>query len=123
MLTRRIGTLGVLLTLAAAGSGLLLAQAPQPVATWTGIGVFENPYGDGPSVALEDGRTLIVGGANADGTPTDVVAIVDPVTKAVTTAGMLLAPRTGHTATRLKDGRVLVTGGLNGSLLSADVEL
>jgi galactose oxidase-like protein/Kelch motif protein len=123
MLTRRIGSLTVLTILAAAGSALLVAQAPQDVSTWSSAGVFQNPYGDGPSVALADGRTLIVGGATSDGTPTEVVAIFDPATNALTTAGALLSPRTGHTATLQKDGRILVTGGLNGSLVSGDVEV
>ena len=123
MLTRRIGTFGVLTVLAAAGSALLVAQAPQQVSTWASAGVFQNPYGDGPSVALADGRTLIVGGATSDGLPTEVVAIFDSTTNVLTTAGALLTPRTGHTATLQKDGRVLVTGGLNGSLVSADVEV
>ena len=123
MLTRRIGSLSVLIILAAAGSALLVAQAPPDVSTWSSAGVFQNPYGDGPSVALADGRTLIVGGATSDHLPTDVVAIFDPATSVLTTAGALLSPRTGHTATLQKDGRVLVTGGLNGSLVSADVEV
>jgi len=123
MLTRRIGSLTVLTILAAAGSALLVAQAPQDVSTWSSAGLFQNPYGDGPSVALADGRTLIVGGATSDGTPTDVVAIFDSATNVLTTAGALLSPRTGHTATLQKDGRILVTGGLNGSLVSADVEV
>jgi hypothetical protein len=123
MLTRRIGSLTVLTILAAAGSALLVAQAPQQVSTWASAGVFENPHGDGPSVALADGRTLIVGGAASDGTPTHVVAIFDPATNALTTAGGLLTPRTGHTATLQKDGRVVVIGGLNGTLVSGDVEV
>ena len=122
MLTRRIGSIGILTILAAVGSALLVAQAPQQVSTWASAGVFDNPHGDGPSVALADGRTLIVGGA-ANGMPTHVVAIFDPATNVLTTAGALLTPRTEHTATLQKDGRVLVIGGLNGSLVSADVEL
>ena len=73
-------------------------------------------------MALPDGRTLILGGVVADGTPTDSVIAVDPVSKSVSQAGQMFAARVGHTATLLKDGRVLVTGGVVNGLVSADVE-
>ena len=81
------------------------------------------PLSDGASVALPDGRTLIAGGMRAD-TPTDGVTIYDAVNDSVTPAGVLLIPRSGHTATLLKDGRVLVVGGVtDGGLISTDIEV
>ena len=76
-----------------------------------GVGTADNPFGNGASVALSDGRTLIVGGAGLDGAATNVVASFDTATNQFAIAGTLLSARTGHTATLLKDGRVLVTGG------------
>ena len=62
-------------------------------------------------LVLDDGRTVITGGRAADGSATDSVLVLDPVTNEVASAGHLLGPRVGHTATLLKDGRVLVAGG------------
>ena len=66
MFTTRLRALSVFVVLAAAGSGLLLAQSPQAVGTWVGVGAADNPFGNGASVALTDGRTLIVSGAGPD---------------------------------------------------------
>ncbi|HYT74506.1 MAG TPA: hypothetical protein VEL79_07150, partial [Vicinamibacterales bacterium] len=74
-------------------------------------------------MALPDGRTLILGGVAADGSPTDSAAILDPVSKSVGQAGRMLEPRVGHTATALKDGRVLIAGGVVNGLVSADIEI
>src|SRR4030095_12261866 len=123
MFTKRLRTLGVFAVLAAAASGLLLAQSPQQVGTWVGVGVADNPFGNGPQVDLGDGHTLIVGGTAPDGTATNVVANLDTATNQFAIAGTLLSARTGHTATLLKNGRVLVTGGTTNSLLSTDIEL
>jgi hypothetical protein len=123
MFTRRLGTLGVFLILAAVGSGLLLAQSPQAAGTWVGVGSADNPFGNGAHVDMGDGRTLIVGGTAPDSAATNVVASFDTATNQFTVAGTLLAARTGHTATLLKDGRVLVTGGITNSLVSTDIEI
>jgi hypothetical protein len=105
------------------GAGLLLrAEPPQAVGTWTSIGAApENRIG-AASVALPDGRTLIVGGL-ANGTPTDAVVVFDPADSSFSTAGQLLEPRAGHTATVLEDGHVLIAGGTVNELLSGDIEI
>jgi hypothetical protein len=123
MFTRRLGWLGVFVALAAVGSGLLLAQSPQEVGTWVGVGSADNPFGNGAHVDMGDGRTLIVGGTAPDGAATNVVASFDTATNQFTVAGTLLTPRTEHTATLLKDGRVLVTGGTTNALVSTDIEI
>ena len=74
------------------------------------------------AVALPDGRTLVAGGL-ANGTPTAAVVVFDPADSAFATAGQLLEPRAGHTATLLEDGRVLIAGGTVNELLSGDLEI
>src|SRR5262245_5714580 len=125
MFARRLRTLalGVFVVLAVAGSGLLLAQSPQAVNTWVGVGAADNPFGNGASVDLTDGRTLIVGGAGPDGVATNVVSTFDTATHQFAVAGTLVSAKTGHTATLLKDGRVLVAGGTTDGLVSTDIEL
>lgn len=61
---------------------------------------------------LEDGRVLVVGGANSAGVVTPTCEVYDPQTSSWSPAASLFFPRVGHTATLLNDGRVLVTGGL-----------
>src|SRR5690349_17095637 len=123
MLMKRFRALGVFVVLAAVGSGLLLAQSPQQVGTWVGVGVADNPFGNGPHVDMGDGHTLVVGGTAPDGAATNLVANFDTSTNQFAIAGTLTTARTGHTATLLKNGRVLVTGGTTNSLVSTDIEI
>ena len=112
------------LAVAAITSGALLAQAPQAVGTWAPVQDLQTPLSNGASVALPDGRTLIAGGLNADGTLSDTITIYDPVNDSLTPAGVLVTPRSGHTATLLKDGRIVITGGVtDGGLISTDIEV
>lgn len=62
------------------------------------------------STLLSDGRVLIAGGRNANGTLSSV-EIFDPVTEDFTNAASMSVARYGHAATLLRDGRVMVTGG------------
>src|SRR5262245_20779745 len=117
---KRFVTFG-LLALVAVASGALLAQAPQGVGTWAPLEDLASPLSKGASVALPDGRTLIVGGTTTASTPTDSVTIYDPVNDTLTEAGTLVSARSGHTATLLEDGRVLIVGGMtDGGLISTD---
>lgn len=75
------------------------------------------------SATLADGRTLIAGGIDDTGSPTDAVVIYNPDNNSVISAGQLMAARVGATATPLKDGRVLVAGGTVGAVISSDVEV
>lgn len=63
------------------------------------------------AVPLADGRTLLVGGANALGTVLASCEIYDPATNQFTATGSMATPRTLHAACRLADGRVMVAGG------------
>src|SRR6266702_3940072 len=108
---------------AALSAGHPNASTPQEVGTWASFGTVADSRSGAAAVALPDGRTLILGGVAADGSPTDSAAILDPVSKSVGQAGRMLEPRVGHTATALKDGRVLIAGGVVNGLVSADIEI
>ena len=124
MKARRYGIWAGVAIVAAITSGALLAQAPQAIGTWVSVGDLSSPLTNGASVALPDKRTLIAGGALADGTLTDAVTIYDSDDDSVTAAGTLTSARADHTATLLKDGRVLVVGGMTADgLISSDIEI
>jgi Uri superfamily endonuclease len=63
---------------------------------------------------LSDGRVLISGGENTNGT-LNQCEIYDPATGNFTVAGNMNSARADQTATLLSDGRVLVAGGRNAS--------
>ena len=61
------------------------------------------------SVALDDGRVLIIGGRTAAGPVATVEAL--NADGSLTVLPSMAAPRVGHTAVLLADGSVLVAGG------------
>jgi hypothetical protein len=119
---RRI-TIALATAAACAHGPWLRASAPQAIGTWTSIGVISDIPSGAATVALADGRTLIAGGAVAGGSPTDRVAIYDPSTHTLSSAGQMVAARTGHTATLLDDHRLLIAGGSVGGFTSSDIEI
>lgn len=64
------------------------------------------PRSGATSVALADGRALVVGGND-----TTAAELFDPATETWSETGPMVLPRRLHAAARLLDGRVLVTGG------------
>ncbi len=62
-------------------------------------------------VRLDDGRVLLIGGADSTGSVLDSCEIYDPATDTYSATGAMNTPRILHAATRLPDGRVMVTGG------------
>jgi len=71
------------------------------------------------SVQLQDGRTLLIGGADATGTVLSSCEIYDPSTNSFSATGSMGTPRILHAACLLNDGRVIVAGGT--STLTPDV--
>jgi|GEM_PF-2157362 len=62
---------------------------------------------------LDDGRVLVVGGAeDVQGEPTNTAEVYDPASGLFSPVGSLVnGPRALHRASKLDDGRVLITGG------------
>src|SRR5512132_4414177 len=97
-------------TMAAICGLVVRADSPQPIGTWAVSGNVGDGRSGAVSVALPDGRTLVMGGVLVDGTTTDSVLVYDPASGAAESAGRLLEARTNHAAVLLEDGRVLVSG-------------
>ncbi|HET6852532.1 MAG TPA: kelch repeat-containing protein, partial [Pyrinomonadaceae bacterium] len=71
---------------------------------------------------LSDGRVLIAGGENSDGT-LNQAELYDPSSSTFSEAANMGAARADHTATLLGDGRVLIAGGRNGAGALATTEI
>ena len=66
---------------------------------------------------LKDGRVLVTGGYNGNGSDWETgifssAEVYEPLTETFTGVGDMTRHRMAHTATRLQDGRVLIAGGL-----------
>ena len=66
---------------------------------------------DHAAVLLADGRVLVAGGIDANGTALNTAEIYDPTTGHWTLTGPMPTPRAGFTMTVLPDGRVVAAGG------------
>jgi Galactose oxidase, central domain len=66
---------------------------------------------------LPNGKVLIAGGMNGNGTYFDGVEIFDAAANSFSTVRPMSARRVGHSATLLPDGKVLIAGGFNGDYL------
>src|SRR5215212_1880550 len=71
---------------------------------------------------LPDGRVLIAGGENSDGT-LNQAELYDASSSTFSAAASMGAERADHTATLLGDGRVLIVGGRNGAGALATTEI
>lgn len=65
---------------------------------------------DHTAVRLSDGRVLVIGGRDPNGT-LQSTEMYDPSTTAFTPGPSMMRARSGHTATMLSDGKILVVGG------------
>src|SRR5918993_2822859 len=110
MKSRRIaGPLFLLLIIASFGMWLHGAVPDVPTGQWLPGPALAQPRAGAVSVALDDGRVLVIGGRTADG-PVDTVEVFN-TNGTMSVGAHLLAARVGHTATKLADGNVLVVGG------------
>jgi hypothetical protein len=115
--SRRVSSAGmaavlVLVSLFSLSASAQDKAAPQPP-SWTPVASMAEGRTDYAAVALQDNRTLVVGGGSTTSGPgLATCEIWNPATRTWSTTGAMARPRFAHTATRLLDGRVLVVGGL-----------
>src|ERR1700747_1425689 len=95
---------------------LLLSLLPQqaytsvPTGTWQQGSALSAARTGATATLLSDGRVLIVGGKDANGTALATVEALNPSGTVVPLPAML-TPRYGHSAVLLNNGSVLVAGG------------
>jgi hypothetical protein len=99
----------VVLTIAGYGYGVHGSVPDVPTGQWMPGGSLAQPRESAVSVALDDGRVLVIGGRTAAGPVATVEALnADGL---LTVLPSMSVPRVGHTAVLLGDGSVLVAGG------------
>jgi Galactose oxidase, central domain len=99
----------VVLTIAGYGYGVHGSVPDVPTGQWMPGDSLQPPREGAVSVAVDDGRVLVIGGRTAAGPVATVEAL--NADGSVTVLAPMSAPRLGHTAVLLADGRVLVAGG------------
>jgi hypothetical protein len=95
----------------APGSALSSAYIYTPGSGWAAAESMKKIRVDAASVLLQDGRVLVAGGTDANGTATNTAEVYDPETHHWTLTGFMSAARAGFTLTVLADGRVVAAGG------------
>jgi hypothetical protein len=110
MKSRRIaGPLLLLLIIASFGMWVHGAVPDVPTGQWLPGPALAQPREGAATVALDDGRVLVIGGRTASG-PVSTVEVFN-ANGSLAVGAHLLSRRAGHTATKLPDGSVLVVGG------------
>lgn len=107
---------GRLLVVGGLGNGIDTAELFDPASgSFSPTGPLNVARGVGFSVTLlGDGRVLVAGGDNFNGT-TDTAELFDPNSNSFTmTNGVMTTPRSEHSATLLSNGKVLLAGGGSG---------
>ena len=99
----------------APGSALSSVQIYTSGSGWVAGESMKNVRLDHAAVLLADGRVLVAGGTDANGTALKTAEVYDPTTGHWTLTGPMLTPRAGFTMTVLPDGRVVAAGGYSSS--------
>jgi hypothetical protein len=98
-------------------------QAALSVQVVGGPPSMSTPRSSHTATLLNNGKVLIAGGRNENGTNIfglDTAELYDPVLQTFTpTHGTMTTPRVDHTATLLPDGTVLIAGGINSVTVSS----
>ncbi len=118
------------ITITAMDSGVSGTANLSVAAAWIFTGSMTSPRAAHTATMLNNGKVLIVGGANLlttdQSTAVTTAELYNPSTGTFSLTGNPNVPRLGHTATLLNDGRVLIVGGsslggFNGALDSAEI--
>lgn len=107
--------------------GLVTVRANSMQSQFTESGQMSTPrLGHTANIISADGKVLVAGGNNGNGSTLGTAEIYDPATGTFqnpTQPLTLVIARSNHTATRLDDGKVLMAGGVQGVLALNSAEL
>jgi len=90
---------------------------------WTDTGFLNTARRDVMSVTLQNGKVLIVSGADTSNTPLTSCELYDPTAATWTFTGSLSVPRQGIIPVLLSNGKVLVTCGNDGGSVLSTAEI
>ena len=106
---------GVILNASSTSSGAYLIDMVNT--NLVSVGSLKSNRSGHSSTLLNNGKVLIVGGANGINTVTCSAEIFDPNLNTFTSTGNCSQPRLGHASILLRDGKVLIVGGLGSEQL------
>jgi hypothetical protein len=106
--------------------GIDPGNAPAATGSLKPVGAMIDARFNHSATLLPDGRVLIAGGREKQGTVLNTAELYDPATGQFTATGQMGIRRVGHTATLLSNGKVLLAGGSDseffyGALSSAEL--
>jgi N-acetylneuraminic acid mutarotase len=94
------------------------------IGNWTAAGPLQTPRTDAQCITLNNGRVILIGGYDVNGTDLSSVEVFDPGTNQWSAGPSLNTPRGDMAATLLRDGRVVVSGGyLDTGMVSNSAEV
>ena len=103
----------VLLLLLMEGAALASTQTATASKTWSITGSLNVSRLGSTMTLLSNGKVLVAGGFDSNGTPLHSAELYDPATGKWSLTGSMRVARANHAAKQLANGKVLVAGGTN----------